>query len=75
MKMLSIRVVDAVVVRDGLAMCGRRKDVHVKSKKFEMSVSMSYFSSFALKSPSKTSVLFSNERFSNNLINLLGSDY
>ena len=30
-----------------------------------MSVSMSYFSRFALKSQSKTSVLFSNESFSN----------
>ena len=49
------------MVRVGLAMCGRRKDEYIKSKKFEMSVSVSYFSRFALKSPSKTSALFSNE--------------
>ena len=65
MNILSIRVADAAVVRVGLATCGRRKDEYIKSRKFEMSVSISYFSRFALKSPSKTSALFSDEGFSN----------
>ena len=42
-----------------------KKDEYIKSRKFEMSVSVSYFSRFALKSPSKASALFSNESFSN----------
>ena len=64
MNILLIRVADAAVVGGvTLAMCGRRKDKYNKSKKFEIPVPMSYFSRFALKSPSKTSVLFSYESF------------
>ena len=44
---LSIRVVNAAVARVGLTVCGRRNDEYIKSRKFEMSVSMSYFSRFA----------------------------
>ena len=64
MNILSIRVADAAVVGVRLAMCGRTKDKYNKSKKFEISVYMSYFSIFTLKPPSKSSVLFTNESFS-----------
>ena len=38
------RVANTAVVQVGLAVCKRRKDEYIKSRKFEMSVSMSYFS-------------------------------
>ena len=52
MKIFSIRVADVAIVWVGLAMCGRRNDEYIKSRKFDMSVSISYFRRFALKSPS-----------------------
>ena len=64
MNILLIRVIDGDVVRFGLAICGRRKDEYIKSGKFEMSIAMSYFNRFTLKSLSITSVLFYNESFS-----------
>ena len=51
--------------------CGRRKDEYIISRKFEMSESLSYFSRFAIKSPSKISVLFSKVF----LKGLVGSHY
>ena len=72
MNILSVRDADPVVVGVGLAMCGRKNNEYIKSRKFEMSVFMSYFSRFALQSSSKSSALFSNESF---LIHLLGSHY
>ena len=59
-------VANAVMVQNRLAMCGRRKDKYIKSRKFEMSVSMSYFirSTLVFYSLMKTF-----------LISLLGSDY
>ena len=60
---LSIRVDNAVVVRVGLAMCGRRKNEYIKPRKIEMSVSMSYFSRFALKSPNKSFIKSFSNRF------------
>ena len=65
MNILSIRDIDAAVVQFGLVSGGRRKDEYIKSRKFKTSVSMSYFSRSALKSPSKTSVLIPNESFAN----------
>ena len=50
----------------------KKKDEYIKSRKFGMSVSMSYFSRFALKSRSKTSVYSLMKAF---LISLLGTDY
>ena len=55
---------DAAVVRVGVTMCGRRKNAFIKPKKFEMPVTVFCLSRFELKSPRKTSVLFSNESFS-----------
>lgn len=40
---------NTAVVRIGLAMCERRKDKYIKSRKFDMSTPMSYFSRFTLK--------------------------
>ena len=59
-----MRVADDVVVRVGLNMCGKRRDEYIKSRKSEMLLFWSYLSRSALKSPSKTTVLFSKKRVS-----------
>ena len=55
-----MRVADDVV-QVGLKMCGRRREEYIKSKKSEMLLIWSYLSRSALKSPSKTTVLFYEE--------------
>ena len=57
--MLSMRVADDDVVRVGLEMCGRRRGEYIKSRKSEMLLILSYVNRSALKSPSRTTVLFS----------------
>ena len=52
MNILSIRIDDVPVVRFGLAMCGRRRNEYIESRKFEMSLFVRYFSRSTLKSPS-----------------------
>ena len=59
-----MRVADDFVVRVELNMCGRRRDEYIKPRKLEMLLFWSYLSRSALKSSSKTSVLFSEERVS-----------
>ena len=46
--------------------CVEEERMNTLSLKSLKCLYLSYFSRFALKSPSKTSVLFSNESFSNN---------
>lgn len=62
MNTLSTRVANAVVVRVGLKMCGRRMEEYIKSGKSEMLLFWSHLSRSPLKSPSKATVLFSEER-------------
>ena len=70
MNILSIGVaVDIVPV--GLKMCGRRREECIKSRKSEMMLFLSYLSRSALKSPSKTTVLFSEERVSKSFVRQL----
>ena len=59
-----MRVPDVAVVRVGLKMGGRRKEEYIKSRKSVMLLFWSYLSRSALKSPSKTTVLFSEEKVS-----------
>ena len=63
MNILSMKVADVAAVRVGLTMCGRRRDEHIESMKFEMSLFVWYLNRSALKSQSKTNVLFSREGF------------
>ena len=55
---------------NGLVMCVTRGNEHTESTKFEKSLFLSYFSRSALKSQSKTNVLFSSESFSERTCNL-----
>ena len=55
-------------VRVGLKMSGRRREEYIKSRKSVMLLFWSYFSRSALKSPSKTTVLFSEERVSRRFV-------
>ena len=68
MNILSVRVADYVVVQVGLNMCGRRRDEYIKLKKSEMLLFGSYLSGSALKSPSKTTTLFFEERVSKRFV-------
>ena len=38
MNILSMKVADVAAVRVGLTMCGRRRDEHIESMKFEISL-------------------------------------
>ena len=57
-----------VVVQFGLEMCGKRRKEYIKSEKSEVLLFWSYFSRSALKSQSKTIVLFSEERVSKRFV-------
>ena len=59
-----MRVAHDVVVRVGLKMCGRKMEEYIKSIKSEIMLFWSCLSRSALKSPSKTTALFSEERVS-----------
>ena len=63
-----MRVADDVVVRVGLKMYGRGRDVHIKSRKSQMLLFWSYLSRAELKSPSKITVLFSEKRISKRFV-------
>ena len=56
-----MRVADDDVVQVGLKMCRRRREEYIKSRKSEMLLFWSYLSRSALKSPSRTTVLFSDK--------------
>ena len=75
MNILSVRSANPAALQIGVAMCGTRKDEYIKSTKFEMSVSMSYFSRFALKSLSKAIKLLFYSLIKAFLIGLIGSHY
>ena len=59
-----MRVADDVVVQIELKSWGRRREEYIKSRNSEMLLFWSYVSRSALKSPSKTTVFFSEERVS-----------
>ena len=67
LKILSMRVADVDIVQVWLTLCGRTRNEYTESKKFKMTVFVEYVSRSALKSSSKTNVLFSRERFSKRL--------
>ena len=51
-----------------MKMCGGRRDEYIKSRKSEMLLFWSYLSRSTLKSPSTTTVLFSEERVSKRFV-------
>ena len=63
-----MRVADDDVVRVGLKMCKRRREGYIKSRKSETLLFWSYLSRSALKPPSRTTVLFSEERVSKRFV-------
>ena len=62
-KILSIRVLEQGVTREGVLMWGKRKLAYIESKNFAEYFSVSYFQRSILKSFIITIVLFSFERF------------
>lgn len=55
-----------------LAMCGKRRDKYIESRKFDMSLFVLCFCRSKLKSQSKIEVLFSKESFSKRFARALG---
>ena len=64
-KMLSIRVLECVVTREGVEIYGRRKFVYNESRNEALSV-LRYFNKSILKSPISIIVLSSFENFWSN---------
>ena len=59
LEILSIMVHDFAVTQVGLAVCGRSRFEYIILKKSEILLSLSYISKSALKSPRRTTGLFS----------------
>ena len=66
--MLSIRVADFEVIRDGAVNYGRRVFEYIKSKKYDMSLSRSQCIRFALESASKAITFFSKDIYSRRFV-------